>query len=40
VEYLVIAGMMVVMAVIALVFILGSRAMAQSRSENGEPDDR
>jgi hypothetical protein len=40
VEYLVVGGLFAVFALIALVFILGSRAMSQSRSENGEPDER
>lgn len=35
--YLVIGGLFVVLALIAGVFILGSRAVAESRSENGEP---
>lgn len=39
-EYLVIGGLFAVFALIALVFILGSRAAAQSRSENGEPHER
>ena len=38
--YLAIAGLIVVIAAVAWLFILGSRAIAQSRSENGEPDDR
>ena len=38
--YLVIGGLFVVLAVIAAVFILGSRVMSESRSENGEPGDR
>jgi hypothetical protein len=37
--YVAIAALAVVIAAIALVFILGSRAMAQSRSGH-EPDDR
>jgi hypothetical protein len=40
VEYLAVAGVMLVVALIAFVFILGMRAMAQSRSGNGERDDR
>jgi hypothetical protein len=39
-EYLAVAGVMLVFAVIALVFILGMRAMAQSRSDDGERGDR
>lgn len=39
-EYLAVGGLMLVFAVIALVFILGMRAMAQSRSESGERDHR
>jgi hypothetical protein len=40
VVYFAIAALAVVIAAVALVFILGSRAMAQSRSDNGDSDDR
>jgi hypothetical protein len=36
VEYLAVGGVMLVIALIALVFILGMRAMAQSRSDDDE----
>ena len=39
-EYLIVLGMFAVIGAIALVFILGMRAMAESRSEDGEHDDR
>ena len=38
--YLAVAVVTVVIAVIALLFILGSRVAAQSRSESGESHDR
>jgi hypothetical protein len=40
VEYLAVGGVMLVVAVVALVFILGMRAMAQSRSDESGRDDR
>lgn len=39
-EYLIVAGVFAVIGVIALVFILGMRAMAESRSDDGVRDDR
>jgi len=40
VEYLIVAGVLAVIGGIAVVFILGMRAMAESRSEDSERDDR
>ena len=39
-EYLIVLGMFAVIGAIALVFILGMRAMAESRSDEADRDDR
>jgi hypothetical protein len=38
VEYLAVGGVMLVVAGVALVFILGMRAVAESRSQDGDAD--
>ena len=40
VAYVVVGAIFAVFALIALVFILGSRAISQSKSENGEKLER
>jgi len=39
-EYLIVLGVFAVIGAIACVFILGMRAMAESRSEDGDEHDR
>ena len=38
--YFAVIGVALIIAVVALIFILGSRAMAQAKSETAEPKDR